>query len=106
MDKLKDAFKVINFKWLPKHINHIAEGIVFNKRNVSFLAINALFRTGSFKVARSPEPFKNSFFISGFVPLQANDRLRSRAEELTVIFRTDEHLNIIVITAYSENDET
>jgi hypothetical protein len=44
--------------------------------------------------------------ISGFVPLQVNDRLRSRAEVLTVIFRTDEHKNIIIITAYSENDET
>jgi len=106
MEKIEDAFKQINFKWLPKHINHIAERIVFDKRNVSFLAINALFRTGGYKVARSPEPFKNSFVISGFVPLQANDRLRSRAEVLTVIFRTDEYKNIIVITAYSENDET
>ena len=73
---------------------------------VSFLAINALFRLADYKVARSPKPFENSFVISGFVPLQANDRLRSRAEALTVIFRIDEHFNIIVITAYSENDET
>ena len=32
------------FRWYPKHLNHIAENIVFKKRNVSFLAINRIFR--------------------------------------------------------------
>ena len=33
-----------NFRWLPKHLHHITENIVFKNRNISFLAINALFR--------------------------------------------------------------
>ena len=49
MKELKDILKQINFRWLPKHINHIAEHIVFDKRNISFLAINALFRSTDYK---------------------------------------------------------
>jgi hypothetical protein len=82
-----------------------AENIIFEKRNISFLAINALFRSYDYRIEKSREPFKNSYMISGFVPLQDNDRLRLKAEALNVAFRLDEHLNIIVITAYSENDE-
>jgi len=68
------AFKQLNFKWLPKHLNHIAENIVFKKRNISFLAINALFRLKEVKINSSDTPFSNSFIISGVVPLQANDK--------------------------------
>jgi len=103
--ELNDIFKQINFKWLPKHINHIAEHIVFDKRNISFLAINALFRITDYKIEKSNKPFKDSYVISGFVPLQPNDRLRNKAEILNVVFRIDDYKNIIVITAYSENDE-
>lgn len=105
MKELKDILKQINFKWLPKHINHIAEHIVFDKRNISFLAINALFRSTDYKIEKSQKPFKDSFVISGFLPVQQNDRLRPKAEILNVVFRIDEHKNIIVITSYSENDE-
>ncbi len=34
--------KKINFKWLAKHINHIAEHIVFDKINGSLLKKNSL----------------------------------------------------------------
>jgi len=105
MIEWKEALKQINFKWLPKHINHMAEHIVFDKRNISFLSINASFRLNNYTIEKSQNPFKDSFVISGFVPVQPNDRLRNRAEILHVIFRIDEHKNIIVITAYSENDE-
>lgn len=105
MVEIKEIIKKVNFKWLPKHLNHIAEKIVYEKRNISFLAINALFRTNDYKVEQSQEPFKNSFVISGFVPLQQNDRLRINADVLNVVFRVDDQKNIIVITAYSENDE-
>ena len=44
MNELEKAFKQIHFKWLPKFLNHIAENIVIKKLNISFLAINALFR--------------------------------------------------------------
>ena len=56
-------------------------------------------------IEKAATPFIGSYFIKGFVPLQKNDRLRSKAEELTVVFRLDKHQNIIVITAYSESDE-
>jgi hypothetical protein len=36
MSDLKIALKQINFKWLPKHLNHIAENIIFKQRNVFF----------------------------------------------------------------------
>jgi len=59
MNELKDILKQINFKWLPKHMNHIAEHIIFDKRNISFLAINALFRIANYKIEKSEQPFKN-----------------------------------------------
>ncbi len=99
------ALKQQIFRWLPKHLNHIAENIVINKRNISFLAINALFRLKDYKVSNAAMPFAGSFVISGHVPLQPNDQLRNQAEKLSVIFRIDRHNNIIPITAYSESDE-
>jgi|GEM_PF-2978379 hypothetical protein len=104
MSDLKTAIKHLNFKWLSKHLNHITENIVFKKRNVSFLAINALFRQKDVSITASETPFTNSYIISGFVPLQPNDRLRTRADKISVIFRLDEHSNIIPITSYSESD--
>jgi len=104
MKDLNIALKELNFKWLPKHINHIAENIVFNKRNISFLAINAIFRQKDVSINTSEPLFTNSYIISGFVPLQKNDKLRTKAENMTVIFRIDEFNNIIPITSYSESD--
>ncbi len=105
MGDINIAFKQLNFKWLPKHLNHIAENIVFKKRNISFLAINALFRQKDVKINSSEVPFTNSYIISGNVPLQANDKLRITANKMSVIFRIDEQSNIIPITSYSESDE-
>ncbi len=90
---------------VPKHLNHIVENIVFKKRNISFLAINYLFRNKNYEISENKEHFKNSFIISGFVPILKNDLIRNRSEELIVIFRIDKFKNIIVITAFSENDE-
>jgi len=104
MVDLNSAFKQLTFKWLPKHLNHIAENIVFKKRNISFLAINAIFRQKDVSITSSETSFVNSFIISGFVPVQPNDKLRTRAEKMSVIFRIDEHNNIIPITSYSETD--
>ncbi|MDM8550959.1 hypothetical protein QUF72_12805 [Desulfobacterales bacterium HSG2] len=86
-------------------LNHIAENIVIKKRNISFLAINALFRLKDYKVSNAAMPFAGSFVISGHVPSQPNYQLRNQAEKLSVIFRTDKHDNIIPITAYGESDE-
>ncbi len=105
MSDINTAFKQLNFKWLPKHLNHIAENIVFKKRNISFLAINALFRQKDVKINSSETPFTNSFIISGIVPLQANDKLRSKVNKMSVIFRIDEQNNIIPITSFSVSDE-
>jgi len=105
MSDINTAFKQLNFKWLPKHLNHIAENIVFKKRNISFLAINALFRRKDVKITSSETPFIESFIISGVVPLLANDKLRTTSDKLTVIFRIDEQNNIIPITSFSETDE-
>ncbi len=92
------------FRWSPKHLNHIAENIVFKKRNVSFLAINHIFRQPNTHKVK-PSSFGNGHFeVSDFVPTLRNDLLRTRAERLKVIFRFDEQNNIIVITAMSEND--
>ena len=92
------------FRWFPKHLNHIAENIVFKQRNVSFLAINQIFRQPeTYKV--KPSSFGNGHFeVIDFVPTLKNDLLRIRAEELKVIYRFDEQNNIIVVTAISEND--
>lgn len=54
---LKLALKQPVFRWLPKHLNHIAENIVIKKRNISFLAINALFRLKDYKVSKAAMPF-------------------------------------------------
>ena len=101
MTNLQQALKQKTFHWKPKHLNHIAENIVFKKRNVSFLAINALFRQERFEIEIDPN-FDNSYIIVGFLPLLPNDRLRTRAEVLKVVFDIDKHFNIIPITAYSE----
>lgn len=105
MEEVLEALKQPKFKWLPKHLNHIAEKIAIDKRNISFLAINSLFRQKNNQVARSPKPFEHSYIIRGYVEKQKNDQLRTKEEELFVIFRIDEFGNIIVITAYSETDE-
>ena len=94
------------FRWLPKHLQHITENIVFKKRNVSFLAINALFRQTSTHIIL-PSDFGNDHYIlEDFVGLQTNDRLRTTAEKLRVVFTIDRHDNIIIKTAYSENDSS
>ncbi len=105
MSDINNAFKQLNFKWLPKHLNHIAENIVFKKRNISFLAINALFRQKDIKITSSETPFINSYIISGNVPVQTNDKLRTKSDIITVIFRIDEQNNILPITSFSESDE-
>ncbi len=105
MSDINTTFKKLNFKWFPKHLNHIAENIVFKKRNISFLAINALFRQKEANINSSETPFTNSYVISGIVPIQANDKLRTISDKLTVIFRIDEQNNIIPITSFSESDE-
>ena len=90
MDKqVKQALKQLNFRWKAKHLNHIVENIVFKKRNISFLAINALFRQKTAKVEVSVLPFVNSYIISDFVPVQKNDNLRKKAEILLVAFSLD-----------------
>jgi hypothetical protein len=103
MTDLHQALKQKNFRWLPKHMNHIAENIVFKKRNVSFLAINALFNQKEYDIIVN-EKFQGSYTIVGYVPVLPNDNLRTREENLEVAFRIDKHSNIIPITAYSEND--
>jgi len=49
--------------------------------------------------------FEDSFVITGLVPLQRNDKLRTISERLYVVFRLDKYGNIIVITAFSESDQ-
>ncbi len=105
MKEISKALEQLKFRWLPKHLNHIAANIVFRQRNISFLAINYLFREAEYEVFKSKVPFKDSYIITGFVPVQKNDKLRNKSENLTVVFRTDKHDNIIVITAFSESDE-
>ena len=85
-------------------LHHIKKNIVFKNRTISFLAINALFRqTKTHKV--SPSDFGNDHFIlEDFVDLQQNDRIRTIPEKLLVVFTIDQHHNIIIKTAYSEND--
>lgn len=104
MEKQIEIPKNLAFHWLPKHLNHMTENIVFKKRNVSFLAINKIFRQ---KETHSIKPSKlghEHFEIEDFVEKQPNDLLRRRSENLKVIFRFDTHQNIIVVTAISEND--
>lgn len=107
MGDIKKALKVPTFRWLPKHLNHIVENIVFKERNISFLAINALFRQQStYEIEKDKGGFSDSFTVKDFVDLQPNDRLRIKAEWLEAAFYLDLHNNIIVTTAYSENDAT
>jgi hypothetical protein len=104
-EQLKELLRgQLNLKWLPKHLNHIAENIKLKNRNVSFLAINALFRQEEVEIIVSPPPFRHSYILRGFVDLQPNDLLRTKAEILEVAFHLDKHNNIIVTTAYSESD--
>jgi hypothetical protein len=105
MENLDIALSQLTFKWLPRHLNHIAENIVFKKRNISFLAINAVFRLKIYEKSPAPPPFKESFLVKGFLGVLPNDLLRQRAESLTVVFKLDKHNNIIPITAYSESDD-
>jgi hypothetical protein len=62
--------RMLNFKWLPKHIQHITEHIVFDKRNISFLAINALFRQYKTHKIKPSEFGNDNFMVKDFVPLQ------------------------------------
>jgi hypothetical protein len=105
MKNLQQALKQKTFRWLPKHLNHIAENIVFKKRNVSFLAINKLFRQKSVIVNPSDYPFKDSFIIIGYLDVLPNDNLRLKGEILRVAFQIDDKCNIIPLTAYSESDD-
>jgi hypothetical protein len=103
MKNLTLALKTPQLRWLPKHLQHITENIVFKQRNISFLAINAIFRQKTHKITASNKE-KGNFIIEDYVALQRNDMLRRKAEILTVIFYLDKHDNIVVVTAYSEND--
>ena len=94
----------LTFHWLPKHMNHIAGNIVFKERNISFLAINRIFRQKNTYIIQPSELGDEHFEIIDFVEKQPNDLLRTRAEKLKVVFRFDNHKNIIVVTAMSEND--
>jgi hypothetical protein len=44
------------------------------------------------------------FEVEDFLPLLSNDKLRTKPEKLKALYRFDEHNNIIVVTAISEND--
>ena len=59
----------------------------------------------NYTVESSGFPFKDSWIIEGNPALQKNDKLRITEELLSVIFQLDRHNNIIIITAYSENDD-
>ena len=104
MEKRIEIPKNVAFHWLPKHLNHITENIVFKRRNVSFLAINKVFRQKATHNIRPSKLGHDHFEIEDFVEKQPNDLLRRQAENLKVIFRFDTHQNIVVITAFSEND--
>ncbi|MFK7935047.1 MAG: hypothetical protein AB8G22_16165 [Saprospiraceae bacterium] len=106
MEEISVALKRKKFRWRFVHLNHIAENIVFKKRNVSFLAINALFRMKKelVKVERD-DVFRDSYKIIGSVPVQKNDLLRIKQDKMTAVFRVDKHDNIMVVTVYSESDE-
>jgi hypothetical protein len=105
LDHIRRILRQPTFRWLPKHMNHIAENIKIENRNISFLAINALFRSENDQLEKSSAPFENHYLISGYVEVQKNDLLRTKSEYLTVIFYLDKHENVIPVTAYSESDE-
>lgn len=104
MKNLNDALKQKNFKWLPKHLNHIAENIVFKNRNISYLAINEVFRVKDTEYGDASFPFTDSYYMRGFLKPLPNDLLRTKEGVLTVIFKIDNQSNIIPITAYDKND--
>jgi hypothetical protein len=104
MEKRIEIPKSPAFHWLPKHLNHITENVVFKKRNVSFLAINKVFRQKETHTIKASKLGNDHFEIEDFVGILPNDLLRQRAEKLKVLFRFDNHQNIIVVTAISEND--
>ena len=106
-ETMQNHYKTLNkaqFKWLSKHLQHITENIVFKQRNISFLAINALFRQKKTYNITVSNKENNHFVVEDFVDIQKNDRLRRQAEKLTAIFYIDNQDNIIVVTAFSEND--
>jgi hypothetical protein len=108
MDELKHIREILKqpiFRWLPKHLNHIAENIKLKNRNISFLAINALFRSDAYLLEKSILSSESHYTITGYVPVQKNDLLRPIDGIMTVVFHIDKHNNIIPLTAYSENDE-
>jgi hypothetical protein len=105
MKNLQQALKQKTFRWLPKHLNHIAENIVYKKRNVSFLSINELFRVDGTESGQNDAPFEDSYWIKGYLNALPNDRLRLKSERIEVIFQIDRNYNIIPITAYSETDD-
>jgi hypothetical protein len=105
MSDLTRVLKSPKFRWLPKHLNHIAENIVFKRRNISFLAINALFKQQkTYEIEKDKGGFIGSYTVRDFVVSQPNDQLRTREEWLEVAFYINSHGNVIVTTAYSEND--
>ena len=104
MDETTQIPNPPTFRWYPKHLNHIAENIVFKKRNVSFLAINALFRQMKTHRIVDSDLENGHFLIEDFVALQKNDLLRTQAEKLSAVFYLDNLDNIVVVTAFSEND--
>ena len=94
------------FHWLPKHLQHITENIVFKNRNISFLAINALFRQTRTHTILPSKLGNDHYLIEDFVDVQINDRIRTKAEKLIVVFALDKYNNITIKTAYSENDSS
>ena len=71
------------FRWYPKHLNHIAENIVFKNRNVSFLAINALFRQRKTHYIVESEMENGHFLIEDFVPLQLRNAQKTTYNSYT-----------------------
>ena len=105
MENIKDLLKLPTFYWRPKHLQHIAENIVFKQRNVSFLAINALFRQQATYQIQESELGNGHYIVEDFVQRQKNDYLRTQSEVLYAVFFFDKFGRIVVTTAYSENDK-
>jgi hypothetical protein len=104
MEYLKKILKSPVFYWRPKHLQHITENIVFKQRNVSFLAINALFRQQATYRIEESEHGNGHYIVEDFVARQKNDYLRAQPERLYAVFYIDDFGRIVVTTAYSEND--
>jgi hypothetical protein len=105
MTDLKEILKLPIFYWRPKHLQHITENIVFKQRNVSFLAINALFRQQASYHIEESEHGNGHYIVEDFVKRQKNAYLRTQAEILYAVFYIDDFGRIVVTTAYSENDK-